>query len=216
MARTRIFRRRRRSSEASGPRPQASGLRPQASGLRPQASDARLQTPASAHRNGQKLRSSTLRNDAITATFRSCPLVFLSKREGIHRAPQERMAPIHTFTDLTVWQRSMALVVDVYRLTDGYPKSELYGLTSQTRRSSISIPSNIAEGFCRASTPTYINHLNIALGSEGELFTQLECGRRLGFATDLELEKYFDDLSQIGKMLRGLVRSLERSLNAGA
>jgi four helix bundle protein len=50
-----------------------------------------------------------------------------------------------------------------------------------------------------------INHLNIALGSEGELFTQLECGRRLGFATDPKPEKYFDDLSQVGRMLRGLV-----------
>ena len=119
------------------------------------------------------------------------------------------MTPIHNFTDLKVWQRSMDLVVDVYRLTDGYPKSERFALSHQTRKSVVSIPSNIAEGFCRGSELAYINHLNIALGSEGELFTQLECGRRLGFAKDPRLEKYFDDLSQVGKMMRGLVKSLE-------
>jgi four helix bundle protein len=108
----------------------------------------------------------------------------------------------------------MDLVVDVYRLTDGYPKSERFSLSQQTRKSVVSIPSNIAEGFCRRSQLTYINHLNVALGSEGELFTQLECGRRLGFAKDARLEKYFNDLSQVGKMLRGLVDSLERSARA--
>jgi len=121
------------------------------------------------------------------------------------------MTPIHNFTDLKVWQRSMDLVVDVYHLTDGYPKSERFALSHQTRKSVVSIPSNIAEGFCRRSELAYINHLNIALGSEGELFTQLECGRRLGFAKDPRLEKYFDDLSQVGKMLRGLTKALERN-----
>ena len=119
------------------------------------------------------------------------------------------MTPIHNFTDLKVWQRSMDLVVNVYRLTDGYPKSERFALSHQTRKSVVSIPSNIAEGYCRRSQLAYINHLNIGLGSEGELFTQLECGRRLGFAKDPKLEKHFDDLSQVGKMMRGLVKSLE-------
>ena len=115
----------------------------------------------------------------------------------------------NAFRDLKVWQRSMDLVVDVYRLTGSYPKSEMFALSHQTRKSVVSIPSDIAEGFCRRSELVYINHLNIALGSEGELFTELECGRRLGFTKDPRLEKYLDDLSQIGKMLRGLVKSLE-------
>jgi four helix bundle protein len=118
---------------------------------------------------------------------------------------------ITNFTDLQVWRRSMDLVVDVYRLTENFPKTEMFGLTSHIRKTALSIPSNIAEGFCRDSTASYINHLNIALGSEGELFTQLECSRRLGFATDARLAEHFDNLSQIGKMLRGLVASLERS-----
>jgi four helix bundle protein len=128
------------------------------------------------------------------------------------------MTNIRNFTDLIVWQRSMKLVVDVYRLTDLYPRSEMFVLTSHTRRTAISIPSNIAEGSCRASTATYIKHLNIALGSEGELFTQLECGRRLGFMTGQQCEKHCNDLSEVGKMLRGLIRSLEesRSLEADA
>ena len=121
------------------------------------------------------------------------------------------MSEIRSFTDLKVWQRSMDLVVVLYDLTERYPRSEQFALTSQTRRAAVSIPSNIAEGFCSGSTPNYIKHLHIALGSEGELFTQLECGRRLGFADDPQLNHYFDELSQIGKMLRGLVKSLERT-----
>jgi four helix bundle protein len=119
---------------------------------------------------------------------------------------------IRNFTELKVWQRSMDLVVDLYDLTNQYPKSEMFVLTSHTRKSAISIPSNIAEGACRASTPTFIKHLHIALGSEAELYTQMECARRLGFAKDPRLEKYFGDLSEVGKMLRGLVRSLEAGL----
>ena len=119
------------------------------------------------------------------------------------------MTPIQNFTNLKVWQRAMELVVDIYRLTDCYPKTERFALTYQTRKSVVSIPSNIAEGFRRKSERVYVHHLNVALGSEGELFTQLECGRRLGFAKDPRLEKYFDDLSQIGRMLRGLVKSIE-------
>jgi four helix bundle protein len=87
--------------------------------------------------------------------------------------------PLTHFSQLSAWQRAMDLVVEVYRLTDSYPSHERFGLTAQARRSAISIPSNIAEGFCRRSLAAYINHLNIALGSEGELSTLLEISRRL-------------------------------------
>jgi four helix bundle protein len=92
-----------------------------------------------------------------------------------------------------------------------FPRSEQFGLTFQTNKSVISIPSNVAEGFRRQrrSLLAYLNHLDIALGSEGELFTQLECGRRLGFVSAKILEKPFDDLSEIGRMLNGLMTSLE-------
>ena len=122
---------------------------------------------------------------------------------------------INNFTDLTVWQRSMDLIVDVYKITERFPHSEQFVLTAHTHKTSISIPSNIAEGFRRQrrSLPTYLKHLDIALGSEGELFTQLEVGRRLGYVSAKDLEKPFDDLSEIGRMLNGLIASLELKQN---
>lgn len=116
---------------------------------------------------------------------------------------------ITSFTDLKVWQRAMDVAVHVYKVTETFPRSELFVLTAQAHKSAISIPSNIAEGFCRRSQASYINHVNIALGSEGELFTQLELGCRLGFATPAALTPLFDDLSEVGRMMRGLVKSLE-------
>jgi four helix bundle protein len=121
---------------------------------------------------------------------------------------------ITTFTDLIVWRRAMDLVVDVYRVSDTFPRNELFVLTGQTRKSSISIPSNIAEGFCRHSLPAYINHVNIALGSEGELFTQLELARRLGFADSKTLEQPFQNLAEVGRMMTGLVKALELKLES--
>lgn len=118
---------------------------------------------------------------------------------------------ITSFEDLQVWPRSVNLVVDIYRLTGSFPKAEQFALTAQIRRAALSIPSNIAEGFCRRSKAAYINHLNIALGSEGELFTPIECARRLGLARACDLDRCFNELSQVGRMLRGLVCSLERS-----
>jgi four helix bundle protein len=92
-----------------------------------------------------------------------------------------------------------------------FPKSELFVLTAQTHKSAISIPSNIAEGFRRQqrSLLAYLNHLDIALGSEGELFTQLEIGRRLGYVSGTTLQKPLADLEEVGKMLNGLIASLD-------
>jgi four helix bundle protein len=118
---------------------------------------------------------------------------------------------IDNFTDLIVWQKSMNLLVDVYGITSKYPRSERFGLTFQTNKSSVSIPSNIAEGFRRQrrSISTYLNHLDISLGSEGELYTQLIAGQRLGFVTEKDLVKPLEQLSEIGRMLNGLIVSLE-------
>jgi len=118
---------------------------------------------------------------------------------------------IKSFADLTVWQRAMDLAVEVYGLTDNFPKREMFVLSYQIRKACVSIPSNIAEGFCRGYTAVYINHLNVALGSEGELFTQLELARRLGFANGAALDNCLDRLSEVGKMLHGLIGAVERS-----
>ncbi|HXG90708.1 MAG TPA: four helix bundle protein [Vicinamibacterales bacterium] len=113
------------------------------------------------------------------------------------------------FKELMVWQQAMELAVNVYKVTDAYPRSELFVLTSQTRKSAISIPSNIAEGCSRRSTPSFINHVHIALGSEAELFTQLELALRLGLATREQLAHVFAALQSVGKMMNALATSLE-------
>ena len=88
--------------------------------------------------------------------------------------------------DLIVWQKAMDLVIAVYKLTRGFPKSEVYGLASQTQRAAISIPSNIAEGQGLKQTQAYGRHLAIANGSLAELETQIEIADRLGYLSSRE------------------------------
>src|SRR5579875_2284019 len=89
------------------------------------------------------------------------------------------------FRDLQVWQKSMALAAAVYSLTDGFPKREVFGLTSQMRRSAVSVPSNIAEGHGRLSDPSFALFLGHARGSLYELETQTELAIQLVFASQL-------------------------------
>src|ERR1700677_673204 len=85
----------------------------------------------------------------------------------------------HSFRDLTVWQRSMQLTVAIYRLTQEFPREEIYGLTSQIRRAAVSLPSNIAEGHGRLNKGEYRQFLGIARASNFELQTQLQIAREL-------------------------------------
>jgi four helix bundle protein len=87
---------------------------------------------------------------------------------------------VQSFRDLTVWQKSIQMAVSVYRLTEGFPREETYGLTSQMRRAAVSIPSNIAEGHGRLGTNEYRQFLGVARGSNFELQTQIEIARALG------------------------------------
>ena len=105
----------------------------------------------------------------------------------------------------------MELVLDAYKLTDRFPASERYGLSKETRRSAVSIPSNVAEGHNRHAPKVYLNHVNIALGSQAELDTQFEIARRLGYVTAEELKPTLEKLVRVGQMLHGLQRSLEAS-----
>src|SRR5436190_22601042 len=95
----------------------------------------------------------------------------------------------NTYKDLTVWQKSMDLVVAIYTLTEGFPKSEMYGLTAQMRRSAVSIPSNIAEGRRRGSRKDYRQFLIVAYASGAELETQVEIAKRLGLGADPDYSK---------------------------
>jgi len=117
---------------------------------------------------------------------------------------------ILSYRDLNVWQNAMNLVEDVYKITANFPKEEKYGLISQIRRCSVSIPSNISEGFMRKSTKEYIQFIYISLGSLGELDTQMEIAVRLKF---MELQKDFNEkLLLIRKQLYGMVKSLKTRL----
>jgi four helix bundle protein len=118
------------------------------------------------------------------------------------------MGAIQSHKDLIVWQKSMDLVEIIYVCTKDFPRDEIYGLTSQMRRSAISIPSNIAEGRRRTSKKDYNNFLAIALGSATELETQLEIAKRLGFGNPDSRIQAQSLCEEILKMLMTMSRSL--------
>jgi len=114
-----------------------------------------------------------------------------------------------SYKDLIVWQRSMDLVVAVYKLTEKLPKSEIYGLTSQMSRAAVSIPSNIAEGRRRGSRKDYRQFLIIAYGSGAELETQIEIVKRLPFGAALDYHEVDSLLSETMKMLNKMIATLK-------
>jgi four helix bundle protein len=115
---------------------------------------------------------------------------------------------VQSFRDLSVWKKSMQMAVTVYRLTEGFPREEIYGLTSQMRRAAVSIPSNIAEGYGRLGSNEYKQFLGIARGSNFELQTQLEIARALGKG-DAKLVDEAEGLShEVGKMIYGILGAI--------
>jgi len=116
---------------------------------------------------------------------------------------------VRTFRDLLVWQKAMALVTELYRVSSGFPKEEVYGLTSQMRRCAVSIPSNIAEGFGRQSTGDYVRFLSIAEGSLYELQTQLEISHNLTYLALEQYESLGSSTREIERMLTSLIRKLK-------
>jgi four helix bundle protein len=112
------------------------------------------------------------------------------------------MSNIQSYRDLLIWQKSM---------TRKYPDSERYGLVSQTQRSAVSVPSNIAEGYGRNSTSDYIRFLRIASGSLYELQTQLEIAKNLNFLPHEDFVDLHSKSEEIAKMLNGLIRKIETS-----
>jgi|LGVF01.2.fsa_nt_gb four helix bundle protein len=117
-------------------------------------------------------------------------------------------AEMKNHKDLDVWQLSMDLVTDIYKLTCGFPKEELYGLSNQMRRAAVSVPSNIAEGAARNSKKEFNQFLHISLGSLAEVETQLIISRNLGFASGLEA--LLAKVDRVKKMLNGLIFHLKK------
>ena len=119
---------------------------------------------------------------------------------------------LRSFKVLIVWQKSYQLCLDVYRITRNFPNEEKFGLTSQMRRSAVSIPSNIAEGYGRKTTKEYIQSLYIAYGSQCELETQLLLSFDLGYVKKDEMKIAQEKLSEVERMLMALIKSLEKKI----
>lgn len=116
---------------------------------------------------------------------------------------------VTSYKDLDVWQKAMDLVTEVYALTKGFPRDELYGLTSQMRRAAVSIPSNIAEGRGKRSTGDFMRFLNIAYGSAAELETQIIISENLGYTDQNITKPLIEETNRVCRMLNGLITSLE-------
>jgi four helix bundle protein len=123
-------------------------------------------------------------------------------------AQRHRVEIVRTYRDLIVWQKAMELVTEIYKHTKSFPKEERYGLTLQLRKSSVSVPSNMAEGYGRNSTQDYIRFLRIANGSLFELQTQVEIARNLGFITAAISAELFESSREIERMLSSLIKKI--------
>ena len=116
---------------------------------------------------------------------------------------------VRHYQELIAWQRAMDLTVSIYQLTKRFPREESYALTSQLRRSAVSVPSNIAEGQGRGTTADFVRFLGIAQGSLQEAETQILIGQRLGYVSQEEILPVVDMSAETGSVLNGLVRSLQ-------
>ncbi len=119
---------------------------------------------------------------------------------------------ISHFRELQVWQRGMDIVQVVYEISSGFPKTEIYGLTSQLRRAAVSVPSNIAEGHTRASTKEYLHHVSMAQASLAEVETQLELAARLQYADLERLKPIQAECVILGKQLYHLRDAVQKRL----
>ena len=121
------------------------------------------------------------------------------------------MSEINSYRDLLVWQAGVELAAACYQATKTFPRDELYGMTSQIRRASTSIPANIAEGHGRDSSGHYVQFLKVAQGSVKELETHILVSQRVGLLDVEGGEPLLSRCDEIGRMLRALIRSIERT-----
>lgn len=117
----------------------------------------------------------------------------------------------HNFKNLMVWNKAVDMAVKVYQITSKFPNEEKFGMTSQMRRSSVSIPSNIAEGTARNSSKAFTNSLDISLGESFELETQTIIAKRVGLLTQDDFESINHDIDEIQKMIIGFKSTVEQN-----
>ncbi len=115
---------------------------------------------------------------------------------------------INGYRDLTAWQKAMDLVEAIYRVTQMWPKEELYGLTNQARRAAISVPANSAEGKGRQGAAEFAHHLSMAMGSLHEAETHLLIAGRLGYSSADDTARLLTQSGEVGRLIGGLMRSL--------
>lgn len=120
---------------------------------------------------------------------------------------------MYVLTDLKIWQKALDLSLEVYQATQIFPKHELYGLTSQIRTCSVSIPSNIAEGAGRETQADFCRFLRIARGSAYELQTQLYLANKLNYLNPKDFQQLLSNLEEVLRMLTGLQNSLQANQN---
>jgi four helix bundle protein len=118
------------------------------------------------------------------------------------------MSSVESYTDLRIWQQGMKAVKEIYTCCRDFPSDEKYGLTSQMKRAAISIPSNIAEGFCRLHNKEYKQFLSVSLGSCAELITQVHIAKDLNFLKYEKAEYLIDLIEQESKQIRSLISKL--------
>jgi four helix bundle protein len=118
---------------------------------------------------------------------------------------------VGSYRDLRVWKEAMDLAVQCYAWTKDFPKEETFGLVAQIRRAASSVPANIAEGYGRESTGSYAQFLRTAQGSLKELETHLLLATRVGLMPEAKSDPLVQQSDVVGRMLRGLIRSIERS-----
>jgi four helix bundle protein len=120
------------------------------------------------------------------------------------------MSGVKSYKELLIWQKGISIVLKVYKLTKNFPNDEIYALTSQLKRASVSIPSNIAEGFGRQTDKSFNHFLNISRGSLNEIETQLIIAKELGFIQD---ENLYNELLLIieeeSKMINAFAKNLK-------
>ncbi|MFD2568163.1 four helix bundle protein [Pseudotenacibaculum haliotis] len=114
----------------------------------------------------------------------------------------------HNFKKLKIWHKAMELCKGIFRITDKFPKSELYSLTSQMNRSAVSVPSNIAEGSSRSSEKEFKRYLEISMGSLFELQTQIMLSNYKGYLNEEKLESIEKQTEELQKMISGFMKSL--------
>jgi len=119
---------------------------------------------------------------------------------------------IRNYRDLKVWQMALVFTNEIYTITKKFPDEEKYGIISQLRRASVSVPSNIAEGCAKSSTKEFLRFIDIALGSVAEIDTQLEISYMQGYFNKDALIKLQSELKAIDSMLGGLKKSLRKKL----